>query len=33
MPASMRLRKAAMMAFGLLVSLVAVEAAARVGRR
>jgi hypothetical protein len=33
MPASVRVRKAAMMAFGLLVSLVAVEAAARVGRR
>ena len=33
MPASVRIRKAAMMAFGLLVSLVAVEAAARVGRR
>jgi hypothetical protein len=33
MPPSMRLRKAAVMAFGLLVSLVAVEAAARVGRR
>jgi hypothetical protein len=33
MPTSMRIRRAAMMAFGLLVSLVAVEAAARVGRR
>jgi hypothetical protein len=33
MPPSVRIRKAAMMAFGLLVSLVAVEAAARVGRR
>lgn len=32
-PASTRIRRAAMMAFGLLVSLVAVEAAARVGRR
>jgi hypothetical protein len=32
-PTSVRIRKAAMMAFGLLVSLVAVEAAARVGRR
>jgi hypothetical protein len=32
-PASVRIRKAAMMAFGVLVSLVAVEAAARVGRR
>ena len=32
-PPSMRIRKAAVMAFGLLVSLVAVEAAARVGRR
>lgn len=32
-PASTRLRRAAMMAFGLLVSVVAVEAAARVGRR
>jgi hypothetical protein len=33
LPASTRVRRAAMMAFGLLVSLVAVEAAARVGRR
>lgn len=33
LPASVRIRKAAVMAFGLLVSLVAVEAAARVGRR
>lgn len=33
LPASVRLRRAAVMAFGLLVSLVAVEAAARVGRR
>lgn len=32
-PTSMRIRKAAVMAVGLLVSLVAVEAAARVGRR
>jgi hypothetical protein len=33
MPTSTRVRRAAVMAFGLLVSLVAVEAAARVGRR
>jgi hypothetical protein len=33
MPTSVRIRRAAVMAFGLLVSLVAVEAAARVGRR
>jgi hypothetical protein len=33
LPASVRIRRAAVMAFGLLVSLVAVEAAARVGRR
>jgi hypothetical protein len=33
MPPSVRVRKAAVMAFGLLISLVAVEAAARVGRR
>ncbi len=32
-PTSTRIRRAAMMAFGVLVSLVAVEAAARVGRR
>ncbi len=32
-PTSGRIRRAAMMAFGLVVSLVAVEAAARVGRR
>jgi len=32
-PTSVRVRRAAVMAFGLLVSLVAVEAAARVGRR
>lgn len=32
-PTSTRIRRAAMMAFGLLVSFVAVEAAARVGRR